>query len=550
MRLRTQVLLLQLAILAVSLGVGFGYVINGADDRIRDEYAQRALAIAQSVSADTDIRTEVATAQGTGLDRAQLVGGPVQRQANAVRARTGALFVVIANRDGIRLAHPEDAEVGKHVSTDPRRALGGEVDLTTDRGTLGDSVRAKVPVFDDAGRVVGLVSVGVSTRRADADTRNGILTLILVALTALAVGAVGSLLLARRWQRLTLGLQPDELAELVREQGAVLHAMADGVLAVDPDGVVRVVNETARGLLDITAPIGTNVADIGLTPRIIDVLETPTDDPVAAMVGDKVVLVSSHRVSADGRDLGMVLSVIDRTDVERLAREVDSIKSMSAALRAQRHETANRMHVLAGLLRHGHAEEARAYLDELTGLSGTGSRLAGLENVDEPHLHAFLDAKAAHARERNVTLQLGPQTWVRGTLAEPVVVTTVLGNLIDNAIDATFSNPDGAMMIEVELVTDADALWITVSDSGAGVRVDDPESIFEEGVTSKPDSGVPGGRGMGLAIARQLARRIGGDIRIADAGGDGTGAIFVANLPATLQETEREYAEQGPRDDE
>ncbi|MGV9711557.1 ATP-binding protein [Gordonia sp. NPDC003424] len=539
MRLRTQVLLLQLVVIAISLGVGFGVVLSGADDRVRDEYAQRARAIAQSVAADQQVRTEVAAHQGSELDRAALATGALQAEAVAVQQRTGALFVVIGNDDGIRLAHPEPDELGKRVSTDPSVVLTGREDITTDRGTLGESVRAKVPVFDDQLRVVGFVSVGVSTAKLESDTRHDIVATVLIALAALAVGAIGSVLLARRWRRLTLGLEPDELTELVREQGAVLHSMADGVLAVDTAGVVRVVNDTARRLLDIDAPVGTPVADLGLSPRVRSVLDEPTDAPIAATVGDRVVLVTSHRVEADGRDLGMVLSVVDRTDVERLTREVDSIKSMSSALRAQRHETANRMHVLAGLLRHGHTDEAVAYLDELTGAGTRGAPLDGLDNVAEPHLHAFLDAKAAQARERGVTLRLGDQTWVAGALREPVVATTVLGNLVDNAIDASAPDPaatgDAPATVEAELITDGDTLLITVADSGEGITFDDPDQIFAEGVTTKSDPTVPGGRGMGLALARQIARRIDGDIQVAEPGGDGTGgAVLVARLPGVM----------------
>ncbi len=544
MRLRTQVLLLQLAVLAVSLAVGFGLVIAGADDRVRDEYAQRALAIARSVAADTGVRVAVAAQQGRGVDAGELVDGPLQRQAAAVRARTGALFVVIGNDQGIRLAHPEVAELAKPVSTDPSKALAGSDDVATDRGTLGESVRAKVPIFDPGGRIVGFVSVGVSTERLARETRSDIVATTLLALTALGIGALGSVMLARRWRKLTLGLESDELAELVREQGAVLHAMADGVLAVDADGIVRVVNDKARALLDIDPPAGTAAADLGLTPRVAAVLDSPTDEPLAATVGDRVVLVSSHRVHADGRDLGMVLSVIDRTDVEALSREVDSIRSMGAALRAQRHETANRMHVLAGLLRHGHADEALAYLEELSGTGPDGALLDGLDNVREPHLHAFLDAKAAHARERRVTLRLGDQTWLQGTLTEPVVATTVVGNLIDNALEAASGQADG--IVEVELIADGDTLFVSVGDSGPGISFDDPDEVFAEGATTKPGDHVPGGRGMGLALARQVARRIGGDLWVADPGGersptpehDPPGALFVARLPGVIAPAE------------
>lgn len=543
MRLRTQVLLLQLAVIAVSLAVGFGLVISGADDRVRDEYAQRALAIAQSVAAADDVQAEVAAHQGQNLDAAELGSGPLQAEAMSVRERTGALFVVIGNDVGLRLAHPELDELAKTVSTDPSNALSGNEEVTTDRGTLGESVRAKVPVFD-GGRVVGFVSVGVSTERLASETRRDTIATVLIALAALGVGAVGSALLARRWRRLTLGLEPDELTELVREQRAVLHSLADGVLAVDSGGVVRVANGTALTLLGLTDPIGRDVDELGLTPRIRGVLAEPTPEPVAATVGDRVVLVSSHTVEADGRDLGTVLSVIDRTDVERLTQEVDSIRAMSTALRAHRHETANRMHVLAGLVRHGHTDEASRYLDQLTGSGPDSTLLDGLDNVGEPHLHAFLDAKSAHARERGATLRLGDQTWVQGALREPVVVTTVLGNLIDNAIDASAERAaDGvaAAVVEVEVLTDGDDMFITVADSGPGIGFDDPAQIFDEGVTTKSPTGVVGGRGMGLSLSRQMVRRTGGDIWVADPGGGDDedagelrGAVLVARLPAVM----------------
>ena len=548
MRLRTQVLTLQLVVIAISLGVGFALVISGSDDRIRAEYGRQALAIAQTVAQDPEVVAGVRAADTTTLTPAKLADGVLQRQANTVRAATGATFVVIADDAGIRLAHPSADELGKHVSTDSATVLRGQVDLTTDRGTLGESVRAKVPIRDSDGAVIGLVSVGVSTQRLADEYHRSVATTVWIALGALAIGALGSVLLARRWQRLTLGLQPYELAELVREQRAVLHSLADGVVAVDVDGVMTVVNEKARALLSITAPTGTGIDELGLTPRIRAVFDTPTTEPLAATVGERIVLVSSHRVAAGGQDLGMVVSVLDRTDVEELTREVDSIQAMSTALRAQRHETANRMHVLAGLLRHGEVDAAQAYLDELTGSGSTGA-LVGIENVDEPHLQAFLEAKAAHGRERGVSLRLGEQTWVLGRLTDPVTVTAVLGNLVDNAVEAaagaeTSSEP---AEVEVELIQDDDAggtLLLTVADSGPGIEGDDPEQIFVEGVTTKAGLGVPGGRGMGLAIVRQLARRIGGDVVIADPGGPGRhGAVLVARLPGVIATVEPQPAQ-------
>ncbi|WP_188491775.1 sensor histidine kinase [Williamsia phyllosphaerae] len=570
MKLRTQVLVLQIVVIAISLAVGFGVLIAGSGDRLRDEYAQRALAIARSVASDQQVRDEVARYSSTGgavsPAGASLTDGPLENQARAVAARTGALFVVIANDRGIRLAHPETDELGKPLSTDPTRALAGDEDVNTDRGTLGESVRAKVPIFARSGAIVGLVSVGISTEKIGGDVRDDLFTTSAIALVALAIGIIGSIALARRWRRLTLGLEPDQLTELVREQQAVLHSIGDGVVAVDAGGVVRVINDRARDLLALTGDVGQRIESIGLTPRVLEVAHDPVEVPRAAAVGDRIVLVSSRRVRQDGRDLGIVVSVVDRTDVEGLTREVASIKAISDALRAQRHESANRIHVVAGLIRQGDAAAALDYLDEVTGTGRYAIEVPGLDNVAEPHLHAFLDAKAAGARESGVVLTLGPQTWVDGELVSPVDVITIVGNLVDNAIDAARTGGREPRVVEVELVMEDADLLVTVADSGDGIAfgsgdgiafgegdgitVADPDDVFTEGVTTHADSAVPGGRGMGLALSRQSARGHGGDVTIGDPGsaagadkgetiGDENplgGAIMIARIPQVLRE--------------
>lgn len=135
---------------------------------------------------------------------------------------------------GLRLAHPDPGLLGLRVSTDPAEALAGREVVVSESGTLGQSVRAKVPVTDPASdRVVGEVSVGISTDRVRSDLRSDLDYAALVALGALAFGTVGSILLANRWKTLTLGLEPDQLAELVREQEVVLRGISDGVVATD-----------------------------------------------------------------------------------------------------------------------------------------------------------------------------------------------------------------------------------------------------------------------------------------------------------------------------
>jgi two-component system CitB family sensor kinase len=356
---------------------------------------------------------------------------------------------------------------------------------------------------------------------------------------ALLAGVVLSGLLARRWREQTLDLQPPEMTELVRTQEAVLHGIGEGVLAVDTEGNTTFVNDEACRLLEIGSATGHPIDQIGLTPRVLEVVRSCDPAPTLATVGERVLVVSARPVSREGRELGTVLVVRDRTDVELLTRQLDAVQLMSTVLRAQRHEFANRLHLLNGLLHTGHTEEASRYLAELLGSGPLGSALPGINAIRDPFLQAFLAAKAAVAREAGATLRIGEGTFAPGWLAHPVDVTTVLGNLLDNAIDAVRTGGNDVKVVDVELLQDNSTLHITVGDSGDGVASEFVDQVFVEGTSTKPQSDIPGGRGIGLALARQIARSLGGDIWLSHPGNPGAelcGAEFIARLPAVMTE--------------
>jgi two-component system CitB family sensor kinase len=226
-----------------------------------------------------------------------------------------------------------------------------------------------------------------------------------------------------------------------------------------------------------------------------------------------------------------------------LTRQLDAVQVMSTVLRAQRHEFANRLHLLTGLLHGGHVEEGLQYLEELLGSGPLGSALPGIDAIHDAYLQAFLAAKGAAAREAGVTLAIGENTWVPGRLILPVDVTTVVGNLLDNAIDAARMSeergPTQIKEVEVELLQEGTTLHITVADTGDGVAPDFVDHLFTEGSTTKPDSGIPGGRGIGLALSRQITRALGGDLLLASAGNAELrlrGAEFIARLPGVMVE--------------
>jgi len=353
-----------------------------------------------------------------------------------------------------------------------------------------------------------------------------------------ALGAAVSLVIRRRLERLTLGLQPEELSALVQNQAAVLDGVGDGVLAYGPDDVITVANTTAARLLGVPDLVGRRIHSLALPAPVIAALageqaaggRADAADPV--VLADHVVYIDTHPVSRLNRDLGVIAVIRDRTDVVNLTDRLETVASMTEALRAQRHEFANRLHVTAGLMDAGRLPDARDYLDEVLDASRTPGGLT-VEHLTEPFLLSLVAAKAAQAGERGVQLTVGADSLVRGVVAAPADVATVLANLVDNAVSAAVYGAE-PRWVDVELLDDADTLVITVSDSGPGVP--DGVLVFSDVRRTDLDPDAVHGRGIGLPLVRDLAARLGGEVWLADAGGrDGSGAVFCARLPGVMR---------------
>ncbi len=547
LRLATQVLLLQLVIVTLTLVIAFGLYAAFNRQRLDSQYHVHAMDIARVVASSPTVVTNIARYDDAPLIPSpklidELATGPVQGVASRVEQRTHVLFVVVANANGIRVADPQRDRLGLQVRADIAAPLAGHEVTSHDDTVMGRAIVAKVPVLEPgSNRVLGVVIVGLSTKAFDEQFSKNLRVMAAIAGVLLLIGVAGSAILARRWRGLTLGLRPGEITELVRTQAAVLQGIGEGVLAADTSWKTTLVNDEACQLLGIGNEPGRSVDEIGLTPRVLDVFKAADSTPNLATVGERVVVVSARNVSREGRELGTVLVARDRTDVESLTRQLDAVQLMSTVLRAQRHEFANRLHLLNGLLHGGHVDEGLEYLEELLGSGPLGSALPGIDTIRDAYLQAFLAAKAAAAREAGVTLKIGANTWISGRLVLPVDVTTVLGNLLDNAIDAVRLSDHPLKEVEVELLQEDSTLHVTVVDSGSGVAPDFIEDLFTEGRTTKPDSGIPGGRGIGLALSRQISRALGGDLWLASAGNPAsesglTGAEFIARLPGVMEE--------------
>lgn len=517
-------------------------------ERVNDQAEQQALGIGRTLAADTSLRHEVAGYAGQrSPDPGALASGPLQHDAEAARARSGALFVVVTNDLGIRLSHPNPAELGRRVSTEPQ-ALGGGEFVAREHGTLGESVRAKVPVFNDSGVVVGEVSIGVAVATVAGQVRQAVLSVVLVGVAALVLGGVAAATLVRWLRRVTLGLEPEEMAQLVRDQEAVLYGVDDGVIGIGADGRISVRNKSARQMLalprrsDADDIVGLPYADAALPARLVGAIGAVRAGgdgagvPVRLELPERVVRARVHEVVRDGASLGQVVMLRDLTTLEELGSRLNAVETMAGALRAQRHEFANRLHTISGLLSHGEVERAGSYVGEIIASGPVREPVANIAAVTDPYLRAFIGAKGVQAHERGVALRVGEASALFGTLAEAQDVTAILGNLIDNALEAAVSAPEGPRWVEVDLLSEGAVLHLAVADSGAGVAPG--LDAFAEGATTRSrDESEAHGHGVGLGLARRLARLVGGDLWIADPGGGeaGAGAVFAARLPGMLE---------------
>ncbi|MFF4497974.1 ATP-binding protein [Streptomyces sp. NPDC001546] len=520
----SQILFTQLAIAAGVLVLATGLFLAPLSHQLDDQAMRRALAIAQSTAADPSLATDL-------LGSAPTADSPVQATAERIRRATGAEYVVVLDLKGIRRSHPSPDRIGLPVSTDPGDALAGHEVMEIDEGTLGRSARGKVPLLAADGEIVGAVSVGIAYDSVHDRLLGAIPGLLAYAGGALAAGALAAYLLSRRIQRQTRDLAFSDIAGLLAEREAMLHSIREGVIALDRDDRVRLVNDEAARLLGLDQDRADTLAGRPLDEilgagRTSDVLAGRVTGRDLLTVQGPRVLVANRMPTADG---GAVATLRDRTELEHLSRELDSTKGLIDALRAQDHEHANRLHTLLGLLELGLHEEAVAFVTEVAGGHRTTAEQV-TEKVHDPLLAALLVGKATVAAERGVPLRLAPHSLLPDRLVDPGGLVTILGNLVDNALDAAAGS--AAPLVEVDIRTEGRTAVLRVRDSGPGIPAGRREEIFTEGWSTKQPS-AHRERGLGLALVRRLAERQGGSARAGEA--EDGGAEFSVVLPEALR---------------
>ncbi len=498
-----QILLLQLVLVGLLVGVALGLAAYDARRDVRTKATAETLVVAGTVADSPAVRRAL---RAPGSCRS------LQPYAEDVREDTGTDFVVVMGPDRTRCTHPDPAQIGRKFIGDLGTAPAGRPFSQEYAGTLGPSVRTVVPVLDE-GAVVGYVAVGITLDRLNTELVHALVPLLVAGLVVLAVGTLGTLLMGRRLRHQTHGMGAAEITRMYEYYEAVLHAVREGLLLLDTEGRVQLVNDEGRRLLDLPEDvIGQRLSALGLPPALVRAASGDSAEADDIYVTDRhVLVVSSSPATWRGRTVGAVVTLRDRTELQEVSGELDVVRGLTDSLRAQNHEAANRLHAVVSLIEMGQPEEAVEFAtEELQVAQLLADRLAA--SVEEPVLAALLLGKTAEASERGVALEVAGQLGAEGLPLEPRELLTVVGNLIDNALDAVAEEPAGPTprRVRVTLTGGGGALTVSVEDSGPGVAPDDAAHVLERGWSTK----AAAGRGVGLALVAQVVRRHAGEITV------------------------------------
>ena len=498
-----QILVLQLLVVLIVVlsALTLAYFDARADQR--RQAGEAALAVATTTADSPQILAALATPDPSAR---------LQPWAERIRRDTGTDFVVVMSPDGVRYTHPDPKQIGGHYLGSIAEAQRGESHVEQFTGTLGPSVRAIVPVRDGSA-IVALVAVGITTAAIERSLSPSLIAIAIAAGVILAAGAVGAWAISRRLNRQTHGLGEREITRMFEYYDAVLHAVREGLVLLDPAGQVQLVNDEGRELLGLDMEVvGQSVGDLKLPEPLVDsVLGEGVVTDEIHLVGPRMLVVNKTPAVWSGRVVGSVITLRDHTDLQAISGELDSAKGLADTLRSQNHEAANRLHTVVSLIEMGRSEDAVEFATrELEIAQRLTDRV--VTAVDEPVLAAVLLGKSAQAQERGIDFTVDPESRVSDLAIESAAVVTMVGNLVDNAMDAA-AETEPPHRVAIRVVADQERFRLTVDDSGPGLSPAEAEQAFRRGWSTKGTTGGLG-RGIGLALVVQAVRSHRGTITV------------------------------------
>lgn len=525
LKLKTRMILILGLMALLQTGLIGLFAVHYLQQSLDEEIGQRAMDVARTIASTPSVIEAVRTHDSTFLQPLSLL----------LAERTHARFIVIGDHNGVRLAHPLLEKIGQPMVDDEGddnavALIDGQGYLSKAQGNLGWSMRAKVPVFSPGlDSIIGIVSVGYHLDQVDATISRYRFTLLIVIACSLLLSALIAIWFANHFKKAIFGLEPEEVARLVEEQRAILASVREGIISINADGRITSINRTAIDTLGLPdkAYVGTPLLDTLPDSAMLEVLasgEAQCDQevwrPGVSIITNRIPIIQAGRVT------GVVSSFRRKDELALVSQKLTRIQQHADSLRAQSHEYSNKLHTIAGLIQIGSTDEALALIGQE---SRSHQELISLlcQAVPDPILAGCLLGKYNRARELNLHLVIDPDshmTEVPTQLPREHLV-SIIGNLIDNALEATLHHHGSGGQVFVSMTDYGNDLIFEIEDQGPGIAEENRERIFERGFSNKPQDG----HGIGLHLVRQLLLSLGGSVSLESDGQNG--CRFVVYIP-------------------
>lgn len=495
MKLTTLVTLMVYSVTGSILLVIFALYFAQITKATREGVKETALAVARTLADSPDLVRGLEHPPQSNL---------IQPIALAVMQRNNLLFAVVTDMRGIRYSHPNPSLLGKaFIGEDLRPALQAKENVAINHGVLDEALRVFTPVYNASHQQIGVVSVGISLEKVEQQISRNRWDAIWLVLFSALLGALAAWGLARMLKRELFGLEPWEISALFEQRQAMLQSLREGVIAVDQQGQITMVNLAARQIL-ADDPLNTPLL---VTLREVSRSGQAREDQEINCNG-RLLLCNTLPIRAHNQQAGAITTFRDKTEISQLMQRMDGLVSYLDALRTHSHEFMNKLHVILGLLHMKRYDKLETYILQ-TAQNYQLDVGAIQRTIQSPVVAGFLLGKITRAKEAGFTLTLADECRVPDNANEEqtAVLVTVLGNLIENALDAMAAQPAGEVSLLLHYQNGI--LSGEVSDDGPGIPAQNLSAIFDKGFSNKGEH-----RGVGLYLARQQLEKLGGELSV------------------------------------
>ncbi|ANU15312.1 Two-component sensor histidine kinase, malate [Planococcus halocryophilus Or1] len=492
-------------VVLISLTITILLITNSTSESIENQLEQKADNTSQIVAESQIVKSGLLMPE---------TAPKIQDYTQSIQEATDVLFVVVIDMNGLRRSHPDPENIGKaFMGGDEKRAFQGENYISRSEGTLGKSLRSFTTIVDDEGNILGAVAVGISLEEVQSAIRRSQIKILTGSIIGLLIGVVGAFWLAWYIKRSLFGLEPYAIARIHEERNQMLQSVYEGVIAIDLESKIVMVNASARRIfqkagLTEQEPLGMSIDEF-LPGAMLEQMLVKIEPELDEEQNFNGVSVISNRVPliVNGKVIGAIATFRDKTEVNLLAEQLTGIRLYADTLRAQSHEFMNQLHVLLGMIKLEEYEQVQQFIAKLTDYQAKEVG-AVTQHIKDPVLSGFIIGKISYAREKHVELLIECETEIPKSKNPDVTheLITIVGNVIDNAIDSV--KTEESRVVDMSLSYIDELLEVIIADSGPGIPYTMQETIFSKGVSSKNGKN----RGFGLYLAKRSVEKLNGSI--------------------------------------